>query len=194
MPDPKLEAVLYRHDMTRHLEKLDVLGDFVYSDRLRQGFTLNPAHHVAEVNRPFRKGFFISSLVAAILVPLYIFIIGLMLPTVGIYKALLAITVIAAPFGVFISARMCAPSIQRRIYCLWREFEPLTLVDPYDWDYDRSWDRVHQIHESSKADARFDTMESGQNSKMFLLNSAAWLALGMGILIALVIVVGLIRQ
>ena len=193
MPDPKLEAVLYRHDMTRHTVKMDVMGDYVYNETLKQGFTLNPNLHVAEVHQPFRKTFFLAGTGIAVMVPIYILIIGLMLPTVSLYTMLLALTIITAPISIFLLARFCSATTQRRIYCLWREFEPLTLADPYDWDYQRSWDRVHQIHEASKADARFDTME-GNKSNSFLLNSVAWVILGLGILLALVVVIGLVSD
>ena len=193
MPDPKLEAVLYRHDMTRHTIKMDVVGDYVFNDKLKQGFTLNPNQNVAEVRQPFRKGMFLGGTAIAIMAPLYILIIGLILPTVNLYKILLGLACIASPIAIFFLSRICSSTVQRRIYCLWREFEPMTLADPYDWDYQRSWDRVHQIHEASKADARFDTMQDS-GSNQFLLNSVAWLVLGIGVLIALVVLIGLMRE
>ena len=170
---------------------LKVDGTYAYSDKQEMGFFINPAIHVGEVKVPFRKTLFFTGIGILVIIPIYIFIMSAMLPLIDLYKVLLAIAVIAVPIGGIILARYAAPSVKRRIYCIWGEPEPINLYDVYDWDYDLHWARVGNLQAVAKGTARFSTMRRQQGS--MLVNSVAWLILGLGILLALVIVVGLLR-
>ena len=191
MADVALEAVVYRHDLSRHTVPMKVAGTYAYNDKEQMGMFVNPAMHVGEIKVPFKKTFFTVGIGILIVIPIYITIISLVLPTLGLYKALLAITLLAVPIGGVILARMAAPSVKRRIYCIWGEPEPLNLYDLYDWDFDMHWSRVENLQAVSKNNALFSTMKTEGES--FLTNAVAWAILSFAILIALVIVVGLVR-
>lgn len=191
MAEMTLDAVIYRHDLSRHTVPMKVDGTYAYNDKEQIGVFVNPAHHMGEIRTPFKKTLFFAGLGGLLVVPIYISIISVLLPTLDLYKILLAVSVLAVPVGAFIFARLAAPSVKRRIYCIWGDPEPLNLYDLYDWDYDMHWSRVENLQAISKNNARFSTMKMTDNS--FLLNSVAWLILGFGILIALIIVIGLMR-
>ena len=114
-----------------------------------------------------------------------------LLPALDLYRIILGVAIIAVPIGGVLLARIAAPSVKRRIYCLWGEPEPLNLYDLYDWDYDMHWSKVQNLQAVAKNNARFSTMKLTDTS--FLTNAVAWVILSFGILIALVIVIGLMR-
>lgn len=189
--DTSLEAVIYRHDLSRHTVNLKVDGTYAYSDKDQVGFFINPHIHVGEIKVPFRKTLFFAGMFILAVIPIYIGLMSALLPLIDLYKVLLAVAVSAVPIGGIILFRIAAPTVKRRIFCIWGEPEPINLYDVYDWDYDLHWARVSNLHAVAKGTARFSTMR-GQASSM-LVNSVAWLILGAGVLIALVIVVGLLR-
>ncbi len=191
MADTTLEAVIYRHDLSRHTVQMNVDGTYAYNDKQQIGMFINPGLHVGENRVPFRKTFFLTGMAIFTVIPIYIFIISMFLPTLDLYRAILGITIAAIPVGAIVLFRMAASSIKRRIYCIWGEPEPLNLYDLYDWDYDLHWSRVENLQASAKNSARFSMMKVLDNS--FLLNSVAWIMLSFGILIALLIVIGLVR-
>ena len=189
--DTTLEAVIYRHDLSRHSVKMKVDGNYAYNDKEQIGMFINPHHHVGEIRVPFKKTLFTLGMGGLLVVPIYIYIMTAVLPTLDLYKVILGITILAVPIGAFFLARMSAPSVMRRIYCIWGEPEPLNLYYLYDWDYDLHWSKVQNLQAVAKNNARFSTMKLTDTS--FLTNAVAWVILSFGILIALVIVIGLLR-
>ena len=189
--DTTLEAVIYRHDLSRHTVDMKVDGNYAYSDKEQIGVFINPHHHVVEIRVPFKKTLFTLGMGGLLVVPIYIYIMTAVLPTLDLYKVILGITICAVPIGAIILARIAAPSVKRRIYCLWGEPEPLNLYYLYDWDYDMHWSKVTNLQAVAKNNARFSTMKLIDTS--FLTNAVAWVILSFGILIALVIVIGLLR-
>ena len=189
--DTTLEAVIFRHDLSRHTVDMKVDGNYAYSDKAQIGMFINPHHHVGEINVPFKKTFFALGMGILLVVPIYIYIMTAVLPTLDLYKVILGITICAVPIGAIILARIAAPSVRRRIYCIWGEPEPLNLYYLYDWDYDMHWSKVTNLQAVAKNNARFSTMKLIDTS--FLTNAVAWVILSFGILIALVIVIGLLR-
>ncbi len=189
--DTTLEAVLYRHDLSRHTVDLKVDGNYAYSDKEQVGVFINPHLHVGEIRVPFKKMLFTMGMGILIVVPIYIYVMTVLLPALDLYRIILGVAIIAVPIGGVLLARIAAPSVKRRIYCLWGEPEPLNLYDLYDWDYDMHWSKVQNLQAVAKNNARFSTMKLTDTS--FLTNAVAWVILSFGILIALVIVIGLMR-
>ena len=189
--DTTLEAVLYRHDLSRHTVDLKVDGNYAYSDKEQVGVFINPHLHVGEIRVPFKKMLFTMGMGILIVVPIYIYVMTVLLPALDLYRIILGVAIIAVPIGGVLLARIAAPSVKRRIYCQWGEPEPLNLYDLYDWDYDMHWSKVQNLQAVAKNNARFSTMKLTDTS--FLTNAVAWVILSFGILIALVIVIGLMR-
>ena len=189
--DTTLEAVLYRHDLSRHTVDLKVDGNYAYSDKEQVGVFINPHLHVGEIRVPFKKMLFTMGMGILIVVPIYIYVMTVLLPALDLYRIILGVAIIAVPIGGVLLARIAAPSVKRRIYCLWGEPEPLNLYDLYDLDYDMHWSKVQNLQAVAKNNARFSTMKLTDTS--FLTNAVAWVILSFGILIALVIVIGLMR-
>ena len=189
--DTTLEAVLYRHDLSRHTVDLKVDGNYAYSDKEQVGVFINPHLHVGEIRVPFKKMLFTMGMGILIVVPIYIYVMTVLLPALDLYRIILGVAIIAVPIGGVLLARIAAPSVKRRIYCLWGEPEPLNLYDLYDWDYDMHWSKVQNLQAVAKNNARFSTMKLTDTS--FLTNAVAWVILSFGILIALVSVIGLMR-
>ena len=189
--DTTLEAVLYRHDLSRHTVDLKVDGNYAYSDKEQVGVFINPHLHVGEIRVPFKKMLFTMGMGILIVVPIYIYVMTVLLPALDLYRIILGVAIIAVPIGGVLLARIAAPSVKRRIYCLWGAPEPLNLYDLYDWDYDMHWSKVQNLQAVAKNNARFSTMKLTDTS--FLTNAVAWVILSFGILIALVIVIGLMR-
>ena len=94
-----------------------------------------------------------------IVVPIYIYVMTVLLPALDLYRIILGVAIIAVPIGGVLLARIAAPSVKRRIYCLWGEPEPLNLYDLYDWDYDMHWSKVQNLQAVAKNNARFSTMK-----------------------------------
>ena len=189
--DTTLEAVLYRHDLSRHTVDLKVDGNYAYSDKEQVGVFINPHLHVGEIRVRFKKMLFTMGMGILIVFPIYIYVMTVLLPALDLYRIILGVAIIAVPIGGVLLARIAAPSVKRRIYCLWGEPEPLNLYDLYDWDYDMHWYKDQNLKAVAKNNARFSTMKLTDTS--FLTNAVAWVILSFGILIALVIVIGLMR-